>query len=867
MKQRFSLLAILVFAIIPCLAQPTSTPLLASWPQYLDHKANTTFNLNWISLGPVINSARVDAVQCDPTRPGTWYAGFGSGNLWKTTDHGLLWTPIFENQSALSIGDFTLAPSNPDIIYIGTGEYLKKPRNFTLPGTGVFRSDDGGKSWKNIGLENSWHIAKIKVHPQNPDIVFVAVLGQLWSPTNERGIYRTLDGGKSWKQVLFVSEKTGANDVVMAPSDPEILYATTWECYPGISGRESAVYKSADGGTSWKKLSGGLPDGNKNGRIGIAVSWQNANKAYAYIDNLNEDKDRTAECYKTTDGGATWKRTHEDDLMILNGIGWYFSDCAVNPKDDEEIYLLGIKLAHSSNGGRNFNLIGGDVYHIFPSPAVPFHLDQCDIWINPLNPDELAVGNDGGFYYSYNKGKSWMHYNNIPAGEFYDISVDNQVPYRVYGGTQDDASVFGPAREWDPRFPDKWKYIWVDAWSGGDGCYTVPDPDDPDIIYTSYQNGGIFRKSMSADRSVYIQPRFPRGTNTKLNYNFIAPYIISRYDSKVLYHAGNYLFKSNNKGDKWELISPDFSQSSNPEKISTAAGALAESPLEAGTLVVGTDKGSVWVTEDDGASWIERSGNLPNRYIRSIVLSRFVKDRIYLAMTGINDDDLDSHLFVSEDLGKSWTSITSNLPSETVNCVAEDPLKESFLYCGLHRGVYISVDRGNSWSLLGNNMAPSVISDIVIQERELDLVVGTHGRGIYKMSLKPVHEAYGNGNPLATKFLAIPSLMAPWRNDTHRDINEMSVQKTEFTWWQEVAGPVNLQITSGVKKVWETDFDGKKGFNQFRWNGVVKEADLPEAYFFQFKTYIEPGNYSVKLTAAGFSEKQNFTVLEAEKYE
>lgn len=866
MNVRILLVSLFLLLSVPGRAQQTN-PLMASWPEYIEHKANTPFRLNWISLGPVINSARVDAVQCDPTRPGTWYAGFGSGNLWKTADHGLSWKPVFEDQPALSIGDFTLAPSNPDIIYLGTGEYLKKPRNFTLPGVGVFRSDDAGQTWRHLGLENSWHIAKIKVHPQNPDIAFVAVLGHLWTPSPDRGVYRTLNGGGTWERVLFVDEKTGANDVVIAPSDPNIVYASMWEDYPGISGRESGVYRSADGGSTWKRFTNGLPDGDKTGRTGLAVSWQDPDKAYAFVDNLNRDKTRAAECYKTTDGGFSWKRTHQEDLMIYAGIGWYFSDCAVNPKDDEEIYLLGVRMAHSTDGGRNFELVGGDVYHLFPSPAVPFHLDQCDIWINPLNPEELAVGNDGGFYYSYNKGKSWMHYNNLPTGEFYDISVDDQTPYHVYGGVQDDASVYGPAREWNPRFADKWKYIWVDAWSGGDGCYTLVAPDDPNIIFTSSQHGGIFRKDMAADRSVIIQPQLPRGTAARLNYNFIAPFIISRYDPKVIYHAGNYLFKSMNRGDKWELISPDLSKSADPGKVSVAAGALAESPVSPGILAIGTDKGAVWITGDDGKSWIERSEGLPNRYIRSLVLSRFSKDRIYLAMTGINDDDLSSHLYVSEDLGKTWISISADLPGETVNCIAEDPLNENFLYAGLHRGVYISVDRGKSWSLLGINMAPTVISDLVIQERELDLVAGTHGRGIYLMNLRPVHAAFDQGYPQATRLFEVPALMAPWENDTHRDVNEMSVQKTEITWWQESEGTVTLQVNQGIRQIWEKEVAASRGFNQVRWDGVVKEANVPEAYFYQYKTYIKPGSYTVRLTGKGFSEKQEFTVLEPQKYE
>lgn len=848
-------------------AQEQGHPLMVSWKQYLEHKENTLFRLTWISLGPVINSARVDAVQCDPVRPGTWYAGFGSGNLWKTTDHGLSWKPVFEDQPALSIGDFTLAPSNPDIIYLGTGEYLKKPRNFTLPGVGVFRSDDAGQTWRHLGLEHTWHIAKIKVHPQNPEIVFVAALGHLWTTNTERGVFRSLDGGKNWEKVLYVNDNTGANDIVLAPSDPDIVYASMWESYPGICGKGSAVYKSIDAGTTWQRLSGGLPGGDKTGRIGLAVSYQNPDKVYAFVDNLNREKDHSAECYKTIDGGLTWHRTHMDDLMIYSGIGWYFSDCTVNPKDDEEIYLLGIRMAHSMDGGKTFDFVGGDIKHIFPSPAVSLHLDQCDLWINPQHPEQLALGNDGGFYFSYDKGHSWMHYNNLPTGEFYDISVDNQDPYRVYGGVQDDASVFGPAAEWNPRFADKWQYIWIDAWSGGDGCYTLADPEDPNIVYTSSQNGGIFRKDLAADRSVHIQPKPPRGSEIRLNYNFIAPYIISPHNPKVIYHAGNYIFKSTNKGDEWKLISPDLSKSSDPAKISFAAGAIAESPLKQGLLVVGTDKGAVWITDNDGQNWKERSVGLPNRYIRSIVLSRFSQNRIYLAMTGINDDDLANHLYASEDLGLTWSSMTSNLPDETANCIAEDPVHANFLYAGLHRGVFITVDRGKSWSLLGTNIAATCISDLVIQERELDLVAGTHGRGIYKMNLKPIHAAFSNGYPTEDRLFPIPVLPAPWTNDTHGDINEKSVQKTEITWWQETSGPVKLQVMSGLRTVWEREITGAKGFNQVRWDGVIKETNQLEAYFFRNKSYIQAGKYILNLTGKGFSAKQELIVLEPRKYE
>ena len=380
MKVKASLIFAIIFLITgTCLvvrAQEAKSPLLDSWEQYLKMKKDSEFGLQWISIGPVMNSARVEAVQCDPTSPGTMYVAFGSGNLWKSTNHGLTWKPIFENQSALGIGDIALAPSNPDIIWLGSGESLKKARNFTMPGTGVFRSDDGGETWRNLGLHDSYHIGEIAVHPESPDIVFVAVMGHFWSTNKNRGLYRSVDGGKTWEHVLYVNERTGANDVVIAPSNPDIIYVSMWENNPGIYGKESGVYKSTNGGKTWIRLKGGLPDGPKTGRIGLAVSWSNPDKVYALVDNLNKDRNVAAEVYRTLDGGNSWERTHKAELYIFPGIGWYFADCYVNPQNDEEVFALGVRMAHSADGGKTFKLVGGDVFHIFPNPADPLHLDE-----------------------------------------------------------------------------------------------------------------------------------------------------------------------------------------------------------------------------------------------------------------------------------------------------------------------------------------------------------------------------------------------------------------------------------------------------------------------------------------------------------
>ncbi|MCD6347654.1 MAG: hypothetical protein J7L96_09570, partial [Bacteroidales bacterium] len=659
--------------------------------------------------------------------------------------------------------------------------------------------------------------------------------------------------------VLFLDENTGANDVVICHDHPNVIYASLWNNYPDIMGKTSGIYTSKDGGSTWAKCSVGLPNGSGIGRIGLAVSWQNPDKVYALIDNRSSSLKKTAEIYKSIDGGATWKRTHKKNMDFMARL-WYFADCYVNPQNDEEFWGLGVRAVHSLDGGKTFDMVEGNVYHMNPSPATPLHLDQCEMWINPYNPDHLLLGNDGGLYMTYDQGKNWQHFNNIPAGEFYDISVDNQDPYMVYGGTQDDASVFGPSREWKPLYPDGWRYIWLDAWSGGDGCMTYPDPSDTNIIYTSSQNGGIFRKDMAADRSKHIRPKLPKGSKSKLNYNFVASYIISSHNPSNLYHAGNYVFKTTNKGDDWKLISPDLSVSANPAKKSLAAGAIEESPVKQGLLFVGTDHGAFWVTADDGTNWEERSEGLPVAYIRSIQASQYDENRVYLTLSGMNYDDLSKHIYSSDDKGRTWTNIGSNLPDETMNCILEDPVHENWLYAGGYRGVYFTTNRGKSWQLLGTNMAATCISDLVIQKDQQDLVAGTHGRGIYKMSLKPLYALYNDRQSNEPRLLPVIDGQAPWYNDTHRDVNPESLKKTIFVFWLEKNEKVSLKIKRKSKVMAEIFIDGKTGLNQFTWDLMTREADDHSPYFFRFKEFLPAGSYIVQLKGEEFSSKQNWIV-------
>jgi photosystem II stability/assembly factor-like uncharacterized protein len=865
MKNIFTIFCFLLFILSSTAhSQQLPSPLEQSYQTYKEMKKVTRFNQEWVSLGPTVNSARADVLQVDPSHPGTMYVGYGSGGLWKTVNNGISWNCIFQDQASLGIGDMELAPSDPNIIYIGTGENLKKPRNFTLPGTGMYRSGDAGKTWQHIGLEDSWSIAEIAIHPKNPDIVMVAVLGHLWSKNKNRGLYRTTDGGKHWQQVLYKDDATGANDIVIAPSKPEIMYSSLWEVYPGISGKNSGVYRSNDGGKSWTPRTNGLPSGPLVGRIGLTVSYTDPLKAYALVDNLHNIAGQSAELYKTTDGGLSWHKTHPAPFKIFSVVGWYFTDVYVNPKDDEEVYCLGVRLAHSVDGGKTFSIIGGTVTRANPGLARTFHLDKTELWIDPNNPNHIAAGNDGGFYVSYDKGLSWFHYNNIPVGEFYDITID-QKNYMIYGGTQDDATVCGPPKEINPRIPDPWKYIWIDPWDGGDGCVTQVDPDNDNIVYYSMQNGSIVRLDRNADTSIGIRPRLPKEIKDTLLYNYIAPYFISPHQKETLYHGGNYIFKSNDRGNTWNLISPNLTVTANKEKQSFSTGALAESYLQKGLLYAGTDKGAFWVSKNDGLNWEENDSGLANNYIRSICPSRFAKERVYVAMTGINYDDLQSYCYVSEDNGKTWSSIASGLPNEPVNVILEDPADESILYAGGLRGVYVSIDRGKSWSYLGNNMPATAIADLEIHESTMDLIAATHGRGIYKINLQAVHElANKKFSTDKDHLFAMAEGQLPWFQSASRAPDYRTAEKTEISYWLNKAKRITLSLKdSANNEIWLLKTEGRQGFNEYRWDLIISRetSDLP--YFTQYEKYLKEGKYKMILSDGETRSEQPFIVKRA----
>lgn len=881
---RFLIVLICIGATQSFAQQPVS-PLVESFNNYQEMKQKTEFGTEWINVSPVVNSARVESVQLDPTKPGTMYVAFGSGNLWKTTNNGVTWKPIFENQSSHGIGDIALAPSDPNVIYLGTGESLKKGRNFTIPGTGVFRSDNGGETWQHLGLDDSWHIGEIAVHPRNPDVALVAVLGHFWTSNPNRGLFRTADGGKTWNHVLRIDDKTGANDVVWAKDNPDVVYASTWENYPNVSGSNSSVHKSVDGGATWEKCDQGLPTGDQIGRIGLAVSQTNHNKIYALVDNRARIQEGAAQVFKSIDGGQSWEKSHKEDLLFFSRIGWYFADIYVNPKDDEEIFGLGVRVAHSTDGGKSFEYLSGQVAHINPSAASGLHLDHCEMWINPTNPKHIVLGNDGGLYQSYDKGKTWLHYNNLPTGEFYDIEVDQKTG-TVFAGAQDDATVYGPAKEWNPLGTDPWKYLWIDPWNGGDGCITLVDPSDSNRVYFSAQEGAFRRKEMTTNRAKGIRPRLPKGHKGKLNFNFVGPMAISPHNSDRLYIAGNYIFQSENRGDDWKVISPDLAGPKEGPRSSFAISAIAESPLVEGLIYAGGDKGTFWVSENGGQDWEDRTDKFPIGYVRNIVPSKYDPNRAYVSLSGLNYDDFASYIYYTEDRGRTWVSISSNLPKEPANVVIEDSNHENILFAGTFRGVYISMNRGKSWSLLGNNMAICSIADLEIYEAHNELIVGTHGRGVYKLNLGPIYEYLRNKKTIekSNYLFTIPTAKRPYTSDTRPGLNFKSFEKTPITYWLRKGGKAKLSVYPGSTSKEDSAADanrkaakansapivsfeltGIEGINQFRWDLVIKSQKSSAPYFINYKRFLNPGRYRIQLEVDGTVSEKELVVVDDSK--
>jgi photosystem II stability/assembly factor-like uncharacterized protein len=710
----------------------------------------------WRAVGPRMQGGRIEAIAVAPGRTSTIYAGAGSGSLWKSINNGTTWTPIFAKESTASIGAVAVAPSNPNIVWVGTGEVLMARSSYA--GTGVYKSTDAGAHWTNMGLAESHHIAQVVIHPRDPDRVWVAVIGRQYSESDERGIYRTADGGKTWQRTLFVNGRTGAIDLTLDPSNPEVLYASMWDRSRKAWGQTpngpgSGAYKSTDGGVTWQSLGNGLPSGASIGRIGLAIARSNPKVIYALVDNYAPapgtagrgrggapTPDRIGgEVYRSDDRGASWRKVNTTPLAT----GWDFCLIQVAPDNEDIVYLPNNKFMVSEDAGKTYREIQGTLVHLLPHGSSVLHLDQHELWIDPADGDHMLLGNDGGLHQTYDRGKSWLHLNNIPIGEFYAVSVDMDTPYNIYGGTQDDAALYGTsAQTLKDGQGDKWSHIYLDQWGGGDSYFTYRDPTDKDVMYYEHQFGELMRKRMSTGKTDAIAPKAPRG-QPAYRTNWMTPFFFSAHAPRTMYYAAERLFKSPDRGDTWTAISGDLTsapaaQGNVPWGTITS---VSESPLSAALLYTGADDGRMHVTRDGGATWTRIGAELPERWVTRIVASRHDEATVYVAMTGYRFDDFSTYLYISRDYGRTWTSLAANLPAEPVNVIGEDPTDRRILYIGTDTGVFASIDQGRTWQSLCANLPTIPVYDLVVHPRDGELVIGTHGLSVFVANVEAVRAA------------------------------------------------------------------------------------------------------------------------------
>jgi photosystem II stability/assembly factor-like uncharacterized protein len=701
-----------------------------------DPLSSPTFNgLKLRSIGPAFTSGRVSGFAVDPTNAARYYVAVASGGVWKTINNGTTWMPVFDKEASYSIGAIVLDPKNPLTVWVGTGE--NNSQRSVSYGSGIYRSDDGGKSWKNVGLKTSEHIGRIVLDPRDSNTVYVAAQGPLWGPGGDRGLYKTTDGGKTWKKILSISDDTGVTDVVIDAQNPDTVYAASyqrrrhmWTLIDG--GPESAIYKSTDAGASWNKLKAGLPTTDL-GRIGLAISPLDSNVIYATV----EAADRKGGIFRSNDRGGSWERRNEFDAGAM-----YYARIVADPKDVDRIYVMNVFLMVSDDGGRTLRRLGEKSKHV----------DNHEIWIDPNDNNHYLVGCDGGVYESYDRGANWHFKSNLPITQFYDITTDNAAPfYNVYGGTQDNYSFGGPSttRSVSGITNSDWFVT-----NGGDGFYSRVDPEDPNTIYAASQNGGLVRFDKRTGERMGIQPQPGRGEDP-LRWNWDSPLIISPHSHTRLYFAADKLFRSDDRGDSWQVVSGQLSRGLDRDKLavmgkiwsmdavaknqSTAffgnASVLAESPKREGLIYVGTDDGLVQVTEDGGKNWRKVEsfpGVAEMSYVSRIVASNHDTNTVYAAFENRQNADFKPYLLKSTDAGRSWVSIVGNLPkNQPVWAIAEDHVNPNLLFVGTEFGLFFSIDGGQKWIQLKGGLPTIQMRDLNIQKRENDLVVGTFGRGIY----------------------------------------------------------------------------------------------------------------------------------------
>jgi photosystem II stability/assembly factor-like uncharacterized protein len=839
--------------------------------------------MTWRELGP-FRGGRSSTATGVPGNPNLYYFGAVGGGVWKTNDAGQTWENLTDNYFGGTVGAVAVSESDPNVIYAGEGEQTL--RNNVSSGFGVWKSTDAGASWKHIGLTDSKHISRIRIHPKNPDVVYVAALGNLWKPNEMRGVYRSIDGGTTWKKILCINETAGAGDLILDPNNPRIIYAATWNMKRNgwrmdSGGPDSKLWKSTDGGETWDNLSvkQGMPKGI-NGIIGIAVSPKNSNRIWAIIENSEAPG-----VYRSEDAGATWTRVNQDRALLQRA--WYYCRIYADSQNEDKVFVLNVSYGVSKDGGKTFELKDAP------------HGDHHDLWIDPNNNLRMVMADDGGAQVSNDGGDNWTTYHNQPTAQFYRVSTDNYFPYRIYGAQQDNTSVRIPHRTNGSSITEK---DWV-ALSIGESAHLAPDPLDPNVIYGSDFKGYMSMQDLATgqERSTNVWPDLPAGSGVevmKYRFNWNYPLVFSKHNPKKLFAGSNHLHASMNGGESWEEISPDLTRG-EPETIKSSGGpitqdntgaeyyanlfVISESPTSENEIWVGSDDGLVHVTTDGGKTWNNVTPPMSPKYnmMNSIDVNPFVKGGAYVVATSYKFGDNTPYIYKTNDYGKSWTVITNGIPKdEFARVVRADPKRQGLLYAGTEKGMWISFDDGASWSKFRINLPPVPIHDLAVKND--NLIAATHGRSFWMIDdLTPLHQLNAE---MSAKEIVLFKPMPSYRmagssrrenkkleGENHpggvmvhyflKNVDEKTEVKLEFL---ESDGTL-IKAFNNKSKERSDQLTVKAGGGRFAWDmRHPGYKTFPGMVFYgspNLGPKAVPGQYKVRLTVNGQSTEQTFEIL------
>jgi photosystem II stability/assembly factor-like uncharacterized protein len=858
-------------------------------------------HIKWRQIGPAAFGGRIDDVEAVVGKPHIIFIASASGGIFKSEDNGASWKPVFDEEgTSLSIGDIAIAPTDPDIVWAGTGE--PNNRQSSSWGDGVYKSIDGGETWIHLGLKETHHIGRIVIDPRNPDVVFVAALGKLWGPNVERGLFRTKDGGQTWEKILYVDEHTGAVDVAIEKNG-RVVYAAmyqrrrrAWGFVGG--GPQSGLFRSMDGGDTWQKLTNGLPAG-QTGRIGIDISRSDPNIVYAIIEN------KEGGVFRSEDRGKSWTRMNQ-----LNPRPMYYSQIRVDPVNPYKVWVLGPDISISIDGGRTFSK---------EKTGDRIHVDHHALWIDPKNTDHLLLGGDGGFYISYNGSKTWRFIDNLPIAQFYAIGIDRREgdPYWIYGGAQDHGVYGLPSKTLSKMGITNGDVLNV---AYGDAFHVAVNPENPNELYAENQGGRLIYINLDTREEKYIKP-VPENPSEIYRFGWKCPLVMSSHNPDIIYYGGNVVFKTTNQGHSWQVISPDLTKNQDWKSIPIMGmkrdektlsrddgvahygtlTSLSESPLQVGLIYAGTDDGNVKITRDNGNKWIdltERFRLTASRWVSCVLASIHRAGTAYATFDGHRDNDFSPYIFKTTDFGATWTSISAGIPEgSVVNVIREHPWNPRLLFAGTEFGLYISINGGIQWTLAGGDLPRVSVDDIVVNGEENDLILGTHGRGIILLDdialLEALddsilnQEAYLFQPRKAVQYFELRELPDPGaslfsgpnpeygalftyylKNDPPGQ-GAAQAQKEQTPGQNrrsEKSSTVKIVISSADgMKIREIDAPDQKGFNRISWDLRYPLSFDPEGirpgYFEPKKgVFVLPGEYKIKLLARGHEIEQSVTV-------